>query len=82
MLLSSVASTGEKSAFDPIVRLPAADQRLPLSRLPAEFWRILHFECGIIVYPSAMVEEVNIEGVGRDRAFLDAYAGHIGMPRL
>ena len=29
-----------------------------------------------------MIEAINLDGVGRDRVFIDAYAGHICMPHL
>jgi hypothetical protein len=45
--------------------------------VPVEFWRILLDAYGIVVYPSALTEEVDIHGVGRDRTFTDAYCGHI-----
>lgn len=48
-------------------------------RLPAEFWRILHAEYGIIVYPSALTELVDIHGLNTDKTFTDCYQGHIGM---
>ena len=47
-------------------------------RLPAEFWRILHAEYGIIVYPSALTEPVDTHGLNTDRTFTDCYQGHIG----
>ncbi|KAL6857864.1 hypothetical protein ACO1O0_005307 [Amphichorda felina] len=48
-------------------------------KLPAEFWRILHAEYGIIVYPSALTELVDIHGLNTDKTFTDCYQGHIGM---
>lgn len=47
-------------------------------RLPSDFWKVLHLEYGIIVYPSAMMEEVDVQGLGVDVTFTEAYAGHIG----
>lgn len=47
-------------------------------RLPLEFWRILHAEYGIVVYPSAFTEEVDVQGLGTDVTFSEAYHGHIG----
>lgn len=52
---------------------------LVLNRLPFEFWRVLHAEYGIVVYPSALTEEVDVQGLGIDVTFTDAYTGHIGM---
>ncbi|KAF4472777.1 hypothetical protein FALBO_331 [Fusarium albosuccineum] len=48
-------------------------------KLPLEFWRILHAEYGIIVYPSAFTEEVEVQGLGTDVTFTEAYYGHIMM---
>ncbi|CAH0040227.1 unnamed protein product [Clonostachys solani] len=48
-------------------------------KLPLEFWRILHAEYGIVVYPTAFTEEVDVHGVGTDCTFTDAYCGHITM---
>lgn len=47
-------------------------------RLPSDFWKVLHLEYGIIVYPSAMMEEIDVQGLGVDVTFTEAYAGHIG----
>lgn len=30
-----------------------------------------------MVYPSALTEDIDVHGVGRDRIFIDAYVGHI-----
>lgn len=49
-----------------------------VSRLPLEFWRILHSEYGIVVYPSAFTEDIEIQGLGMDVTFTEAYHGHIG----
>ncbi|KAF5022272.1 hypothetical protein F66182_5675 [Fusarium sp. NRRL 66182] len=48
-------------------------------QLPLEFWRILHSEYGIIVYPSAFVEVLDVSGLGTDVTFTEAYHGHIMM---
>lgn len=48
------------------------------NRLPLEFWRVLHSEYGIIVYPSAMTEHIDIPNLGMDVTFTEAYHGHIG----
>ncbi|KAK0387906.1 hypothetical protein NLU13_4151 [Sarocladium strictum] len=47
--------------------------------LPLDFWRILHAEYGIVVYPSAMTEDIEPAGLGIDKTFTEAYAGHIVM---
>lgn len=47
-------------------------------RVPYEFWRVLHAEYGIVVYPSALTEEVDTHGLGVDVAYADVYGGHIG----
>jgi hypothetical protein len=52
--------------------------RHDIDRLPVEFWKILHAEYGIVVYPSALLEEIDVHGVGLDRTFTDTYEGHIG----
>lgn len=49
-----------------------------MDSLPLDFWRILHAEYGIVVYPSAMTEDIDPAGLGIDKTFTDAYAGHIG----
>lgn len=48
------------------------------NRLPLEFWRILHVEYGIVVYPSAFTEDLDVQGLGTDVTFAEAYHGHIG----
>lgn len=48
------------------------------TRVPYEFWRVLHAEYGIVVYPSALTEEIDTHGLGVDVAYADAYGGHIG----
>ncbi|EJP64267.1 hypothetical protein ACQRIT_007826 [Beauveria bassiana] len=48
-------------------------------RLPAEFWRVLHVEYGIVVYPSALTEDIDVQGLGVDVTFTDAYSKHIIM---
>lgn len=50
-------------------------------RLPVEFWKILHAEYGIVVYPSALTEDVDVHGVGTECTFTDAYCGHISKFR-
>ncbi|KAJ2972348.1 hypothetical protein NQ176_g7207 [Zarea fungicola] len=46
-------------------------------RLPSEFWRVLHVEYGIVVYPSALTEDIDVQGLGVDVTFTDAYSKHI-----
>ncbi|KAF4595181.1 hypothetical protein GQ602_000794 [Ophiocordyceps camponoti-floridani] len=46
---------------------------------PSTFWHMLHIEYGIVVYPSAMTEAVDVEGIGKDVTFTDAYRGHVVM---
>lgn len=46
--------------------------------MPHEFWRILHAEYGIVVYPSALTEDIDVHGLGVDVTFTDAYGGYIG----
>jgi hypothetical protein len=46
-------------------------------RLPLEFWRVLHSEYGIVVYPSAFTEDIEVQGLGTDVTFTEAYQGHI-----
>ncbi|OAA47052.1 hypothetical protein NOR_02688 [Metarhizium rileyi] len=48
-------------------------------QLPFEFWRVLHAEYGIVVYPSALTEDIDVHGLGVDVTFMDAYCGHIVM---
>ncbi|ODA83250.1 hypothetical protein RJ55_01762 [Drechmeria coniospora] len=47
--------------------------------LPFEFWRVLHAEYGIVVYPSALTENIDILGLGMDVTYTEAYRGHIVM---
>ncbi|KAK8144099.1 hypothetical protein G3M48_006286, partial [Beauveria asiatica] len=47
--------------------------------LPSEFWRVLHVEYGIVVYPSALTEDIDVQGLGVDVTFTDAYSKHIIM---
>lgn len=47
-------------------------------RIPPEFWGILYAEYGIMVYPSAVTEQIDLHGLNRDRTFTDCYQGHIG----
>ncbi|KAM0508038.1 hypothetical protein ACHAP8_000245 [Fusarium lateritium] len=46
---------------------------------PLNFWQVLHSEYGIIVYPSAFQEDINIPGLGIEVTFTEAYRGHIMM---
>ncbi|EKJ73389.1 hypothetical protein NXS19_005318 [Fusarium pseudograminearum] len=48
-------------------------------RPPLSFWQVLHSEYGIVVYPSAFQEDINIPGLGIDVTFTEAYQGHIMM---
>ncbi|POR34187.1 Uncharacterized protein TPAR_05600 [Tolypocladium paradoxum] len=48
-------------------------------KLPFEFWRVLHAEYGIVVYPSALTEDIEVQGLGIDVTFTEAYCGHIVM---
>ncbi|CEI60762.1 hypothetical protein FVEN_g2574 [Fusarium venenatum] len=48
-------------------------------RPPLNFWQVLHSEYGIIVYPSAFQEDINIPGLGIEVTFTEAYRGHIMM---
>ena len=50
--------------------------------LPLDFWRVLHAEYGIVVYPSALTEEVDQRGLGVDMTFTDAYRGHVGKSHV
>lgn len=43
---------------------------------------MLHAEYGIVVYPSALTEDIDVQGLGIDVTFMDAYCGHIGMLHL
>jgi hypothetical protein len=47
-------------------------------RLPADFWKILHAEYGIVVYPSALTENIAAVGVGAAQTFSEVYSSHIG----
>uniref|UniRef100_A0A0D2XHJ6 Uncharacterized protein n=1 Tax=Fusarium oxysporum (strain Fo5176) TaxID=660025 RepID=A0A0D2XHJ6_FUSOF len=47
--------------------------------LPLSFWRVLHAEYGIIVYPTAFTEDIDIQGLNIDVTFTEAYNGHIMM---
>ncbi|KAG6014713.1 hypothetical protein E4U54_004962 [Claviceps lovelessii] len=33
-------------------------------QMPHEFWRVLHVEYGIVVYPSALTEDIDVHGLG------------------
>ncbi|PFH56724.1 hypothetical protein XA68_16100 [Ophiocordyceps unilateralis] len=46
---------------------------------PSMFWHMLHAEYGIIVYPSALTEPVEIEGLGDVVTYTEAYRGHVAM---
>lgn len=35
-------------------------------------------EYGIVVYPSAFTEEIDVQGLGVDVTFTEAYSRHIG----
>ncbi|KAF4962201.1 hypothetical protein FSARC_9716 [Fusarium sarcochroum] len=48
-------------------------------KLPLQFWRVLHAEYGIIVYPSAFEEDLDVQTMGMDFTFTEAYHGHIMM---
>ncbi|PHH88147.1 hypothetical protein CDD83_7920 [Cordyceps sp. RAO-2017] len=48
-------------------------------KLPPDFWRFLQAEYGILVYPSAMTEEIDVQGLGVDVTFTEAYCEHIVM---
>lgn len=60
------------------LEVPVSTDILYFRRLPLDFWRILHSEYGIVVYPSAMTEDIEPAGLGVDKTFTEAYAGHIG----
>ncbi|KAG6000226.1 hypothetical protein E4U21_005688 [Claviceps maximensis] len=46
--------------------------------VPHEFWRLLHVEYGIVVYPSALTEDINVHGLGMEVSYTEAYCGHVG----
>ncbi|KAG5981436.1 hypothetical protein E4U55_002940 [Claviceps digitariae] len=46
--------------------------------LPPEFWRVLHAEYGIVVYPSALTVDIDVRGLGVEVSYTDAYCGHVG----
>ncbi|TFB02300.1 hypothetical protein CCMA1212_005952 [Trichoderma ghanense] len=48
-------------------------------KLPVEFWKILHFEYGIVVYPSALTECMAPSGLGTSQTFAEIYSSHIVM---
>ncbi|KAM0200066.1 hypothetical protein ACHAPA_007026 [Fusarium lateritium] len=48
-------------------------------KLPLQFWHVLHSEYGIVVYPSAFSEHMDVQGLGTDVTFTEAYHGHIMM---
>ncbi|KAF5561525.1 hypothetical protein FNAPI_3605 [Fusarium napiforme] len=48
-------------------------------KLPLSFWRVLHAEYGIIVYPTALKEDFSIRGLSMDVTFTETYDGHIVM---
>lgn len=39
----------------------------------------MHVEYGIVVYPSALTEDIDVQGLGVDVTFTDAYSKHISM---
>ncbi|KAH6605171.1 hypothetical protein Trco_006878 [Trichoderma cornu-damae] len=47
-------------------------------KLPSEFWKILHAEYGIVVYPSALTERIASTGLGTSQTFSEVYGDHIG----
>lgn len=38
----------------------------------------MHAEYGIVVYPSAITDDIDPAGLGVDKTFTEAYVGHIG----
>ncbi|KAF4454805.1 hypothetical protein F53441_2747 [Fusarium austroafricanum] len=48
-------------------------------KLPLSFWHILHAEYGIVVYPTAFTQHIDIQGLEMDVTFTEAYYGHIMM---
>ncbi|KAI9163180.1 hypothetical protein HJFPF1_04779 [Paramyrothecium foliicola] len=48
-------------------------------RVPLEFWRVLQSEYGIVVYPTALLEDIDVPGLGLEVTFTEAYCGHIGV---
>ncbi|KOS20708.1 hypothetical protein ESCO_004149 [Escovopsis weberi] len=49
--------------------------------LPPAFWRLLQIEYGIVVYPSALTENIDPRGLDVDFTFTEVYDGHIVMHR-
>ena len=45
--------------------------------MPAEFWRVLLAEHGIVVYPSALAGDIAERGLAADETLTEAYEGHI-----
>jgi hypothetical protein len=43
---------------------------------------VLHSEYGIVVYPTALTEEIDVPGLGIEVTFTEAYCGHIGKCNL
>ncbi|KAL7930038.1 hypothetical protein V8C35DRAFT_313942 [Trichoderma chlorosporum] len=48
-------------------------------KLPADFWKMLHAEYSIVVYPSALTEPVAPSGLGTGQTFTEIYSEHIVM---
>ncbi|KAL7948387.1 hypothetical protein V8C42DRAFT_314270 [Trichoderma barbatum] len=48
-------------------------------RLPVDFWKMLHAEYGIVVYPSALTECLAASGLGTSQTFTEIYSDHIVM---
>lgn len=46
--------------------------------MPFQFWKVLHVEYGIVVYPSALSDDIDVAGLGVDVTFTEAYHGHVG----
>ncbi|RDA92681.1 hypothetical protein CP533_3727 [Ophiocordyceps camponoti-saundersi (nom. inval.)] len=47
--------------------------------LPHMFWDGLFMEYGIVVYPSALTEPIEVDGLGETMTYAQAYSGHISM---
>ncbi|KAH7316627.1 hypothetical protein B0I35DRAFT_259510 [Stachybotrys elegans] len=45
--------------------------------VPSDFWRLMHKEFGILVYPSALTEVIAPSGLGPGQTFTEAYSDHI-----
>lgn len=48
-------------------------------RLPVDFWKMLHAEYGIVVYPSALTDCIAAAGLGTSQTFSEIYSEHIGL---